>query len=165
MFSIALDSCARVRRRDRADRARRRFRPARLRTRSCRARGGMPRSGTVTVRGDVVFGPSRMISGAVRVASRPRPAPMGRRARRATPRVESVGVRRGLQHELTGAAIVNPDRRAIRAEQAVGAVTEDVEPRREVQRRREAAGELVEQRAHVALQLVWPAADGTARAR
>ena len=55
---------------------------------------------------------------------------------------------------MARAPIVNPDRRAIGAEQPVGAVAEDVEPGGEVQRRRQAGGELVEQRADVALQLV-----------
>ena len=63
-------------------------------------------------------------------------------------------VGRGLQHEMARAPIVNPDRRAVGGEQPVGAVAEDVEAGREVQRRRQAAGELVEQRAHVALQLL-----------
>ena len=39
-------------------------------------------------------------------------------------------VGRRLQHEMAGAAIVDPDRRAIGAEQAVGAVAEDLEPGR-----------------------------------
>src|SRR5439155_18984957 len=52
------------------------------------------------------------------------------------------------------APIVNPDRRAIGSEQALGAVAEDVEARCEVQRRRQAARELVDELAKIALQLV-----------
>ncbi len=59
-----------------------------------------------------------------------------------------------LEHEVTRAPIVNPHRRAVGAEQPVGAVAEDVQPRGQVQRRREAGAEFVEQRADVALQLV-----------
>jgi hypothetical protein len=49
---------------------------------------------------------------------------------------------------------VNPHRRAIGAEQPVGADAEDVEAGRQIERRSEARGELVEQLAHVALQLL-----------
>ena len=55
---------------------------------------------------------------------------------------------------MARAPIVDPDRRAVGAEQPVGAVAEDVEAGRQVQRRREAGGELVEQRAEIALQLL-----------
>ena len=67
---------------------------------------------------------------------------------------EVGGVRRGLQHEMARATRMNPHRRAIGGEQPVGAVAEDLEPGREVQRRGEHAGELVEQRADVALQFL-----------
>ena len=127
----------RARRRGRAGRARRRLRRGRRRTRSCRARGGVPRSGTVTVRGRRVAG-GRGRSPRARGAWRRRPATSGSSALTRTPRDDVLGVRRGLQHEMTGAPIVNPDRRAIGAEQPVGAVAEDVEAGRQVQRRGQA---------------------------
>ena len=49
--------------------------------------------------------------------------------------------------------IVNPHRRAIRAEQPVGAVAEDVESGGEIQRRRQARREFVQQLTNVAMQL------------
>ena len=75
------------------------------------------------------------------------------------------GIRRRLQHELARAPIVNPDRRAIGAEQAVGAVAEDVEPRRQIERRRQGAART--RRAARAGRAAAPrsAAAGTARAR
>ena len=87
-----------------------------------------PRSGTVSERGrGVAFG--------VRDDLRPRAraSPIAAGAERVVgadaqmPRATSCRVRRRLQHEMTRAAIVNPDRRAIGAEQAVRAVAEDVE--------------------------------------
>ena len=106
-----------------------------------------PRSGTVTVdvRGSRQSESPARISGA-RAPHRDRRRRQrivgGDLRRRAT---HVLGIGRRLQHELTRAAIVNPDRRAIGAEQPVGAVAEDVEPGGEVQRRREALRELVEQ--------------------
>ena len=71
-----------------------------------------------------------------------------------------LGVGRRPQHQLPGAPIVNPDRRAVGAEQAVGAVAEDVEPGGQLQRRRKALGELVEQQPQIGLHLVAPAQAG-----
>jgi hypothetical protein len=55
---------------------------------------------------------------------------------------------------LAGAAIVNPDSRAIRTEQQIRAVTEDVEARGQAERGRQAGRKFIEQGAHIALQLV-----------
>ena len=74
------------------------------------------------------------------------------------------GIGRGPQHELPGAPIVNPDRRAIGAEQAVGAVAEDVEPGGQLQRRRQALRELVEQQPQIAPAAGRAGAGGRARA-
>ena len=57
-----------------------------------------------------------------------------------------AGIRRSLQHEVMGPPIVNPDRRAVRAEQALRAQAEDLEPGRQVHRGRDAGGEVVDQR-------------------
>ena len=52
------------------------------------------------------------------------------------------------------AAVVDPDRGAVSGEQPVRAVAENIEARRQVQRRRQARREFLEQRADVPLQLV-----------
>ena len=111
-----------------------------------------PRSGTVTVAVDVVVGRRARFRRACGASPRRRRERVVGADADAARDVGRIG--RGLQHEMTRAAIVDPDRRAVGAEQPVGAVAEDVEAGGEVQRRREAAGELVEQRADVALQLV-----------
>ncbi len=60
--------------------------------------------------------------------------------------------RRGLQYQVARPPIVNPDRRAVSREQAVGALAERFEPERDVHRARQAGGELVEQLADVVLE-------------
>ena len=70
-----------------------------------------------------------------------------------TPRTTLGWIRRGAQHQLSRPAVVNPHRGAIRGEQPVGAVAEDVESSGQVQRRRQAGGELLEQFADVTLQI------------
>src|ERR1700676_2139626 len=55
---------------------------------------------------------------------------------------------------MTRATIVNPDGCAVRRKEAVGAMTEDVETCREVQRHRDAGGELIQQVAQIALELL-----------
>ena len=59
-----------------------------------------------------------------RAASRRLPATADRRPAICTPLAACSGIGRGPQHERARAAIVDPDRRAIGAEQAVGAVAE-----------------------------------------
>ena len=154
----------RARRRDRADRARRRSRRARPRRRSCRARGGSRAAAPSRMRGrSRRRTPSTISARARRIA-----AAAGADASSAltrTPRATSAGIRRGLQHEMAGAPIVNPDRRAVGAEQPVGAVAEDVEagrrgsasPRGWRRTRRAARGRRAAARRS--------AAGGTARAR
>ena len=65
--------------------------------------------------------------GARRAASRSPPATVGSSAPTRDAARDVLGIGRGLQHEVTRAPIVDPDRRAIGAEQTVGAVAEDVE--------------------------------------
>ena len=62
--------------------------------------------------------------------------------------------RRGPQDEVTCAPVVDPHRRSVGAEQPVGAVAEDVEARRQIQRGGQSGRKLVEQRTNVALQFV-----------
>ena len=86
-----------------------------------------PRSGTVTI--DVATSaPGWMISARAPHRDRPERERIVGADARAAQRV--FGIRRGLEHEVTRAAIVNPDGRAIGAEEPVRAVAEDVEPGR-----------------------------------
>ena len=55
---------------------------------------------------------------------------------------------------MPGAARMNPDRGAIGGEEPIRAMAEDFESRRQVQRRGEDAGELVEEEADVALKIL-----------
>src|SRR5205814_7173360 len=63
-------------------------------------------------------------------------------------------VGRSARHEMPRAAIVDPNRRPVGAEEAIGAVAENIEARAKVQRRREAFSELFHQLTDVALQLL-----------
>ena len=110
-----------------------------------------PRSGTVTV--DVASSAGEVTS----ARECRRAAAAGANASCAltvTPRTTWPGIRGSLEHEVMGTPIVNPDRRAVRAEQTLRAQAEDLEPGRQVHRGRDAGGEVVDQRAEVALQLV-----------
>ncbi len=62
-----------------------------------------------------------------------------------------------MEHETARPAIVHPDRRAVGAEQHVGAVAEQLHAANEIQRRRQLTRELVEQRADITLKLLTPA--------
>ena len=59
-----------------------------------------------------------------------------------------------MQHEAVGATLVDPDRRAIRAEQAIGADAAGFEANGEVERGRDLRGELLDELAQIALELV-----------
>ena len=74
------------------------------------------------------------ISARVRAHRQRPPAPSASSVLTRMPRATPAGIGRGLQHEMTRAPIVDPDRRAVGAEQPVGAVTEDVEAGGQVQR-------------------------------
>ncbi len=67
---------------------------------------------------------------------------------------EMLRIRRAAQNQVARAPVVDPDRGSIGAEKAVGAMTENVETRRQVERGRETGGELVDELAQIALELV-----------